>query len=92
MTCDLRQADIAHELDTDPERIVIAGASAGGGLAAGVTLLARDRNGPAILARLLMSPMLDDRNDSPSTQQMWSGETPNCGCLAWGYGYPGCGH
>lgn len=63
-------SDHAHELDIDPERIVIAGASAGGGLAAGVTLMARDRNGPAVLAQLLLSPMLDDRNDSPSAQQM----------------------
>ena len=60
----------ADELNIDPERIVIGGASAGGGLAAGVTLLARDRNGPAILAQLLLSPMLDDCNDSPSARQM----------------------
>lgn len=63
-------SDHAHELNIDPERIVIGGASAGGGLAAGVTLMARDRNSPTILAQLLLSPMLDDRNDSPSTQQM----------------------
>ncbi|MEU5324445.1 alpha/beta hydrolase [Streptomyces sp. NPDC021056] len=63
-------SDHAHEINIDPERIVIGGASAGGGLAAGVTLMARDRNGPAILAQLLLSPMLDDCNDSPSAQQM----------------------
>ena len=60
----------AEELDIDPERIVVGGASAGGGLAAAVALLARDRNGPAVLAQLLMGPMLDDRNDSPSARQM----------------------
>jgi acetyl esterase/lipase len=60
----------ADELNIDPERIVIGGASAGGGLAAGVTLMARDRNGPPILAQLLLCPMLDDRNNSPSTRQM----------------------
>ncbi|GGU44510.1 hypothetical protein [Streptomyces coeruleorubidus] len=32
--------------------------------------MARDRNNPAILAQLLLSPMLDDCNDSPSAQQM----------------------
>ncbi|WP_419503896.1 alpha/beta hydrolase fold domain-containing protein [Lentzea aerocolonigenes] len=31
--------------------------------------MARDRNGLAILAQLLLSPMLHDRNDSPSAQQ-----------------------
>ncbi len=60
----------APELNIDPERIVLGGASAGGGLAAAVSLMARDRTGPAILAQLLLSPMLDDRNDSPSARQM----------------------
>ncbi|GAA4717766.1 Fumarylacetoacetate (FAA) hydrolase family [Promicromonospora umidemergens] len=32
--------------------------------------MARDRNGPAVLAQLLLTPMVDDRNDSPSAQQM----------------------
>jgi len=74
----------AHELTIDPDRIVIGGASAGGGLAAGVTLMARDRNGPAILAQLLLSPMLDDRNDSASSRQMrglgiWDGSSNETG-------------
>jgi acetyl esterase/lipase len=60
----------ADELNIDPGRIVIGGASAGGGLPAGVTLMSRDRNGPPILAQLLMCPMLDDRNDSASARQM----------------------
>ncbi|GLY52174.1 alpha/beta hydrolase fold domain-containing protein [Lentzea sp. NBRC 102530] len=63
-------AEHADELNIDPARIVVGGASAGGGLAAGVTLMARDRTGPAVLAQLLLSPMLDDRNDSPSAHQM----------------------
>ncbi|MCS7483980.1 alpha/beta hydrolase [Umezawaea endophytica] len=60
----------AEELGIDPERIVIAGASAGGGLAAATTLLARDRGAPALAAQLLFCPMLDDRNESPSSRQM----------------------
>ena len=32
--------------------------------------MARDRNGPPILAQLFLSPMLDDRNNSPSSRQM----------------------
>ncbi len=60
----------AAELGVDPERIVVAGMSAGGGLAAAITLMARDRQGPTVFAQLLMSPMLDDRNNSPSTRQM----------------------
>ncbi|WP_306214149.1 alpha/beta hydrolase [Actinoplanes sp. RD1] len=63
----------AAELGVDPGRIVVAGASAGGGLAAGVTLLARDRGGPAIAAQLLIGPMLDHRNDSASSRQFAAG-------------------
>jgi acetyl esterase/lipase len=48
---------------------VIAGTSAGGGLAAGTTLLARDRNGPALAAQVLICPMLDHRNDTDSSHQ-----------------------
>jgi acetyl esterase/lipase len=60
----------AAELGIDPERIVLAGQSAGGGLAAGTALLARDRSGPAIAAQVLVSPMLDDRDATVSTKQI----------------------
>jgi acetyl esterase/lipase len=60
----------AAALGVDPELIVLAGGSAGGGLAAALALLARDRGGPALAGQLLMCPMLDDRNDTPSAAQM----------------------
>ncbi len=60
----------AAELGGDPQRIVVAGASAGGGLSAALALLTRDRGGPELIGQLLLCPMLDDRNDSPSTYQM----------------------
>jgi acetyl esterase/lipase len=63
-------AEHAAELGIDPDRMVIVGGSAGGGLAAAVTLLARDRGGPALLGQMLLCPMLDDRNDTPSAHQM----------------------
>lgn len=59
-----------EELGIDPDQVVIAGFSAGGGLTAALALLARDRDGPAILGQLLLCPMLDDRNNSPSSRQM----------------------
>ncbi len=63
---------VAHaaELNIDPARVIVSGNSAGGGLSAAVALLARDRGGPALLGQLLMCPMLDDRNDTPSAYQM----------------------
>ncbi|MFF4905159.1 alpha/beta hydrolase [Streptomyces sp. NPDC001260] len=60
----------AGELGADPDRIVVAGASAGGGLSAALALLTRDRHGPRLIGQALMCPMLDDRNDTPSTHQM----------------------
>ncbi|MEU7270752.1 alpha/beta hydrolase [Streptomyces asiaticus] len=63
-------AEHAAELGIDPGRVIVVGGSAGGGLAAAVALLARDRGGPALFGQLLMCPMLDDRNDTPSARQM----------------------
>lgn len=63
-------AEHAAELGVDPGRIVIGGASAGGGLAAGVALAARDRGGPALAGQLLIYPMLDDRNATVSSHQV----------------------
>lgn len=62
-------AENAEQLLIDPTRIVIFGGSAGGGLAAGVVLLARDREGPKLLGQLLQCPMIDDRNDTVSARQ-----------------------
>ncbi len=60
----------AADLGVDLDRVVVGGVSAGGGLAAGVALLARDRGGPALAGQLLICPMLDDRNETPSAWQM----------------------
>ena len=46
----------------DPDRLAVGGASSGGGTAAGLALLARDRGGPPIACQLLVYPMLDDRD------------------------------
>jgi acetyl esterase/lipase len=62
-------AENAESLGIDPARIIVAGISGGGGLAAGSALLARDRKGPRLLAQLLIYPQLDDRNVSVSAQQ-----------------------
>jgi acetyl esterase/lipase len=62
--------DHADELGVDRERIIVAGASAGAGLSAGVALMARDRQGPTLAGQVLMCPMLDDRNDSPSSHEL----------------------
>ena len=54
------------ELGINPERIAVGGHAAGAGLAAAVTLRARDQQGPPISFQLLNQPELDDR------QETWS--------------------
>jgi acetyl esterase/lipase len=56
----------ADKLGIDPTRIAIGGESAGAGLAAALTLMARDQGGPALCCQLLEIPELDDRLDTPS--------------------------
>jgi acetyl esterase/lipase len=68
----------------DPARIIIGGASAGGGLTAALALLARDRGEVLPLFQLLVYPMVDDRSsdrvaDNPR-YRMW---TPKTNRLGW---------
>ncbi|NGY62244.1 alpha/beta hydrolase [Lentzea sp. NEAU-D13] len=65
-----------RELGIDSDRTGLYGTSAGGGLAAAVALLSRDRGGPAIAYQMLVSPMLDDQSSSPSA-------VTNTGFGAW---------
>lgn len=52
---------LAGRGEVDPDRIAIGGASAGGGLAAALAILARDRDEVTPILQLLTYPMLDDR-------------------------------
>ncbi|QIM16238.1 alpha/beta hydrolase [Leucobacter insecticola] len=75
----------ATELGGDPGRLIVMGGSAGGGLAAAVSLMARDRGGPAIAGQLLLCPMLDNTNTTVSSLQYdgigtWSRDAA---LLAW---------
>lgn len=61
----------------DPTQVAIGGASAGGGLAAALALLARDRDEVSLAAQLLVYPMLDDRSShvvgqDDSGHRLWS--------------------
>jgi acetyl esterase/lipase len=64
----------------DPARIAVCGISAGGGLAAGLAILARDRGEYAVICQHLLCPMLDDRTPShpdphPHVGEfVWTGE------------------
>jgi acetyl esterase/lipase len=77
-------AEVAAEYGVSDNSLIITGMSAGGGLAAGVALMARDRGGPNLRAQLLMCPMLDETNDTPSSHQysslgLWDRESNDVG-------------
>jgi len=63
-------AESAPAIGVDDSHIILAGDSGGGGLAASLAILARDRGGPTVLGQVLMAPMLDDRNDTLSSHHM----------------------
>jgi acetyl esterase/lipase len=60
----------AAELGYDADRLAIYGASAGGGLTIATALLARDRGGPAVSFMMPIYPMIDDRNETPSSHEI----------------------
>ena len=66
----------AKALSISPDRVAVFGDSAGGGLAAGLALLVRDRGELSLAAQFLLYPMLDDRTGSPAEQEpmLYTGE------------------
>jgi acetyl esterase/lipase len=77
--------DHAVELNVDPERIVIGGSSAGGGLAAGTALFTRDQGGPQPSAQMLVYPMLDHSNTTESSHAIQDSRVWNrsANLIAW---------
>lgn len=72
------------DLNLDEGPLMVAGSSAGGGLAAAVAILARDQRGPTLSTQILMCPMLDDRARFPSSnldgELVWDGAS---NLMAW---------
>ncbi len=76
----------AVELGIDPRRIAVGGSSAGGGLAAALALLARDRGEFSLLFQFLIAPMLDDRTCTQVKPHPFTGEfiwTQESNCFGW---------
>lgn len=64
----------ADRIGIDPDRIAVAGESAGGGLAAALGLMARDRKEVQIAFQMLVYPMLDRRTALKSGSNPFTGE------------------
>ena len=83
----------AEALRVDARRIVVGGASAGGGHAAALAIAARDRGETPIAFQLLIYPMLDDRTLTRSSQSIICRKVWNrvANTAAWN-AYLGAGH
>lgn len=75
--------EYAAELGGDPARLVIAGDSAGGNLAAVVAQMARDRGGPPITLQALIYPVIDAACDSPSYTENAEGYFLDAAGMRW---------
>lgn len=71
------------ELGTDPARLLVAGDSAGGNLAAVVALMARDRNGPALAGQALLYPVISPACDTPSFETYAEGFFNTAAAMRW---------
>ncbi|MCC7368934.1 MAG: alpha/beta hydrolase fold domain-containing protein [Chloroflexi bacterium] len=67
----------------DPNRVAVGGESAGGNLATGVALQARERGGPMPIHQLLVYPVTVHAFDSPSYQQYADAQPLNAPMMHW---------
>ncbi len=78
-------AQHAEELGIDSNKIVVAGESAGGGMAARTVLLNHERKGVKVAFQLLKCPMLDNTHDTPSgSMSGYLGWDRDASLWAWG--------
>ncbi|MBF6451147.1 alpha/beta hydrolase [Nocardia elegans] len=76
-------AEHVGEFGGDPNKLVVAGDSAGGNLAATVSLAARDRGGPRIAAQVLVYPVIDDDFSTESYQRYGEGYYNTTSAMRW---------
>ena len=78
----------AGQLGIDASRMAVAGDSAGGNLAAAVSLMARDRGGPALQHQLLIYPVTDVDFETVSYESNGGGEYfLSTGAMKWFWGH-----
>ncbi|MGO4203776.1 alpha/beta hydrolase [Rhodococcus sp. TAF43] len=76
-------ADNCADLNADPARLIVAGDSAGGNLAATVALASRDRRGPAVAAQALLYPVIDDDFETDSYRTYSEGHFNTRAAMQW---------
>ncbi len=77
----------AEDLGGDPARIAVGGDSAGGNLAAVMSLLARDNGGPQLVFQLLVYPAVDMDFSRPSIEENADGYVLTRDHMTWFRGH-----
>jgi acetyl esterase len=80
-------AEHASELGVDLGRLAVGGSSAGGNLAAVVSLMARERNGPRIALQLLHVPVMDHNFETASYREHATGRGLTRAAMQWFWGH-----
>ena len=80
-------AENAAAIGGDPTRLAVGGDSAGGNLAAVVSLLARDRGGPKLAHQLLVYPATELGGDTVSIRENGSGYLLTHDAMVWFYNH-----
>ena len=75
--------DNLETLKGDPDRVAVGGDSAGGNLAAVISLLSRDRDGPNLAYQLLVYPTVSAENDWPSYEENAEGYFLTLETMIW---------
>jgi len=70
-------------INVDPQRIAVAGDSAGGNIAAAVTLLAKERGGPQIRLQVLFYPVMVAKFDTKSYDDFAEGHSLTREAMMW---------
>ena len=76
-------AEHAADIGGDPDRLVVAGDSAGGNLAAVVALMARDRRAPNVAMQVLIYPITNHDFDTPSYRELADGYMLTRDAMMW---------
>jgi acetyl esterase len=76
-------AEHARELGADPSRLAIVGDSVGGNMAAVLTLLAKQRQGPSIRSQVLLYPVTNYRTDNASYRKFANGPWLTARSMQW---------
>lgn len=80
-------ADNAAIINGDPERIAVGGDSAGGNLAAVVSVMARDQGSPTLMYQLLLYPATDFNFDTLSYQENGDDYFLTTDMMKWFFGH-----